>query len=75
MTDGLPDDDGDNPDPPVENESVERVERALEHDIEVLEDKAVAASRRFAARAVPVLVVVLVLLVLAWLAGRRLRDR
>jgi hypothetical protein len=68
-------DEGDNPNAPVERQSVERIERALEHDIEVLEDKAVTASKRLAARAAPVLVAVLVLLVLAWLAGRRLRDR
>jgi hypothetical protein len=57
------------------DEDVERTERALEHDIEVLEDKAISASKKLAVRAVPALVAVGVLLLLAWLAGRRLRAR
>jgi hypothetical protein len=59
----------------TDQEHTERIERALEHDIEALEDKAVAASKQFAVRAAPVVVGVLVLLLLAWLAGRRLRNR
>jgi hypothetical protein len=58
-----------------DQEHTERVERALEHDIEVLEDKALTASKRVAARAAPMVAGVLVLLLLAWLAGRRLRKR
>jgi len=58
-----------------DQEHTERVERALEHDIEVLEDKALDASKKLAARAVPALIAVGVLLLVAWLLGRRLRNR
>jgi hypothetical protein len=49
--------------------------RALEHDIEVLEDKAKEASKRLAIRIAPVAGVVLALLLTAWILGRRSRKR
>lgn len=49
--------------------------RALEHDIEVLEDKAIGASKAAATRILPIAAGVLGLLVLAWIAGRRMRNR
>ncbi len=50
-------------------------QRALEHDIEVLEDKALNASKVAAMRILPIAAGVLGLLVLAWIAGRRMRNR
>ncbi len=50
-------------------------QRALEHDIEVLEDKALNASKAAAMRILPIAAGVLGLLVLAWIAGRRMRNR
>ncbi len=50
-------------------------QRALEHDIEVLEDKALDASKSAAMRILPIAAGVLGLLVLAWIAGRRMRSR
>lgn len=50
-------------------------QRAFEHDIEVLEDKAVSASKAAAMRILPIAAGVLGLLVLAWIAGRRMRNR
>lgn len=47
--------------------------RALEHDIEVLEDKAKTASKHIAMRVAPVAAVVLGLLAVAWILGRRSR--
>jgi hypothetical protein len=49
--------------------------RALEHDIEVLEDKAISASKAAAIRILPIAAGVLGLLVFAWIAGRRIRNR
>jgi hypothetical protein len=48
-------------------------QRALEHDIEVLEEKAKETSKHIAARVVPVAALVVGLLVLAWILGRRSR--
>jgi hypothetical protein len=48
--------------------------RALEHDIEVLEEKAKTASVHLAKRVAPVAVAVLVLLAVAWILGRRTRK-
>jgi hypothetical protein len=50
-------------------------QRALEHDVEVLEDKAISASKAAAIRILPIAAGVLGLLVLAWIAGRRMRNR
>jgi hypothetical protein len=46
---------------------------ALAHDIEVLEDKAIDGARRVAVRAVPLLLGVLALLIVAWILGRKSR--
>jgi hypothetical protein len=53
----------------------ETTQRALEHDIEVLEDKAINASLAAVKRILPIAGGVLVLLLLAWIAGRRMRAR
>lgn len=53
----------------------EATQRALEHDIEVLEDKAISASKAAAIRVLPIAAGVLGLLLLAWIAGRRMRNR
>lgn len=53
----------------------EATQRALEHDIEVLEDKAIHASNAAAIRILPIAAGVLGLLLLAWIAGRRMRNR
>lgn len=53
----------------------EATQRALEHDIEVLEGKAVSASKAAAIRILPIAAGVLGLLLLAWIAGRRMRNR
>ena len=50
-------------------------QRALEHDIEVLEDKAIGASKAAAIRILPIAAGVLGLLLVAWIAGRRMRNR
>jgi hypothetical protein len=50
-------------------------QRALEHDIEVLEDKALSGAKAAAIRILPIAAVVLCLLGLAWMAGRRARTR
>ena len=51
----------------------ERAE-AIQHDLEALEHAAEEAAERFAKRAVPYVVATVVLVVLAWVAGRKLRD-
>ena len=50
-------------------------QRALERDIEVLEDKAISASKAAAIRILPIAAGVLGLLLIAWIAGRRMRNR
>jgi hypothetical protein len=50
-------------------------QRALEHDIEVLEEKAIHASKAVAMRVIPIAAGILALLVLAFVAGRRARAR
>jgi multisubunit Na+/H+ antiporter MnhB subunit len=50
-------------------------QRALEHDIEVLEEKALHTAKSFAVRVLPIAAGVLGLLVVAFIAGRRLRAR
>ena len=52
----------------------ERAE-ALRRDLEVLEHAAEETAERVAKRAVPYVVGFVVLVVLAWVAGRKLRDR
>jgi hypothetical protein len=52
----------------------EATQRALEHDIEVLEEKAKVTSRRIAIRVAPIAALVLGLLLLAWILGRRSRQ-
>jgi hypothetical protein len=48
--------------------------RALQHDIEALEHSAEHAAERLARRAAPYALAVVVLIVFAWLAGRRSRK-
>jgi len=48
---------------------------ALRHDLEGLEHAAEETAERVAKRAAPYLVGFVVLVVLAWVAGRKLRDR
>ena len=48
--------------------------RALEHDIEVLEEKAKTASKHIAMRVAPVAAIVAALLLGAWILGRRTRK-
>jgi hypothetical protein len=50
-------------------------ERALEHDIEVLEDRAKVAAEHIAIKVVPIAALVIALLVVAWILGRRSRER
>jgi hypothetical protein len=50
-------------------------QRALEHDIEVLEEKAKETSKRLAVRVAPVAALVVGLLVAAWILGRRSRRK
>ena len=52
----------------------ERAE-ALRHDLEALEHTAEEAAERVAKRAAPYVLASLVLIVLAWVAGRKLRAR
>jgi hypothetical protein len=49
---------------------------ALQHDIEVLEEKVIDETRRAAVRAAPILVGIVALLIVAWILGRKSRrDR
>jgi hypothetical protein len=49
---------------------------ALQHDIEVLEEKVIDETRRVAVRAAPILVGIVALLIAAWILGRKSRrDR
>jgi hypothetical protein len=50
-------------------------QRALEHDIEVLEEKAIKGAKSLAMRILPIAAGVLGLLLVAFIAGRRLRGR
>jgi hypothetical protein len=50
-------------------------QRALEHDIEVLEEKAKSTAEHIAIKVAPVVVLVVALLLAAWILGRRSRDR
>jgi hypothetical protein len=50
-------------------------QRVLEHDIEVLEDKAIHTAKSFAKRVLPIAAGVFGLLLVAFIAGRRLRNR
>jgi hypothetical protein len=52
----------------------ERAER-LEHDLEALRGEAVHVGERAAVRIAPFVIGTVVLAALAWLVGRRLRDR
>jgi hypothetical protein len=49
--------------------------RALQRDLEALEHTAEEAAERAALRIAPYLIASVVLVVLAWVAGRKLRDR
>jgi hypothetical protein len=48
---------------------------ALQHDIEILEHEAARAGKSVARRLGPPIAVVLVLVVVAWVLGRRARNR
>lgn len=53
----------------------DRIVRHLEHDLELVENEAKDVGVSAARRILPVVGAVLVLAFLAWLLGRRLRDR
>jgi hypothetical protein len=48
---------------------------ALARDVQFLEHEAAKAGKSLARKLGPPVAIVLVLVVLAWIAGRRLRDR
>jgi hypothetical protein len=50
-------------------------QRALEHDIELLEERALGSAKSVAIRVVPIAAGVLGLLLVAFIAGRRMRAR
>jgi hypothetical protein len=48
---------------------------ALEHDVQLLEHEAARAGKTLAKKLAPPLAALLVLVVIAWLLGRRSRNR